>query len=620
MNHISLNIDKVSKQFLLLAILLVLFSLVGFAQNIKVKNYYKGNRILKEEFFVKDAKSNILDGQYIAYFSDGKIKTKGDYVNNKPVGIWEYYFESGALKMKGEMQDEGAGMWVYFFEKGNKNMEGRLRNGKRDGNWRFYYEYGGLKSVGNFEEGKRIGKWLYYNENTTLKAEAEYKNNRGYYTRHYESGAVKAKGLNVDGKSDSTWVYFHENKHQKATGNYEQGIKEGLWKYYHENGTLASEGEYLAGIENGKWIFYHENGQVSSEGIEKEGKKDGFWKMYHRNGEFKGESAFVAGEGDYKEYYESGKLKIEGHIKEGRNQGEWLYYYEDGSLEGEAEYMDGIGAFKGYYVSGKLRMKGTIEDGVNTGVWELYKESGELAGYYTTVYEKGKPRYEPMGAAENVEKKSVFNRIPAFLFKNKKVKYFNSKVNEFEGFIVATNPVAMVVGFLPFSAEYYMQERLGYELLFTYVRDPFFSSDSSVPLRKVYDRGFTFQFRQKFYQKDEPFGMLYFGQEFAFTSIDHFANVQDMQILGTTTSIRAKEYRYEYGVFIGDRLMKFAGKSGITLDAFVGIGIGYRIYSEKFKPNDIYSSVFEEVKKSKLSMPIRFGLNIGYAFKFQKNL
>ena len=589
----------------------------AWAQNIQLKNYYEGKKSLREVYYVKDTNSYVLDGEYVAYHANGKVKTRGAYRDNQSIGKWEYFFENGAIKMRGMLQPDGVtGTWEYYFEKGQKSMEGVLVNGKRNDTWTFYYEQGGVKSRGSFTDGRRNGRWQYFNEDGTLKADGVYKDDKGIYTEYYRSGAMRARGMNNEGKSDSLWTYFYENGRTKARGFYSDGLKNGAWQYFYENGQPSSQGTYKNGLSDGQWTYYHKNGKISSEGVEKSGVKDGFWKLYHKSGVFKGESTFVQGDGPYKEYYESGKLKISGYIKNEKNHGKWLYYYEDGTLEGESDFTDGVGQFRGYYKDGKLRMEGTIKDGVNVGVWKLYKRNGELAGYYTTVYdEKGAIEYAP------IEKEVVVNgqgsgyyEIPEFLFRNKKLKYFQPRVNEFKGIIIATNPAAMFVGSVPFSIEYYMQERLGYELLFNYIRHPFFTDDANVDFEELYKRGFAVRFRQKFYQRDQKLGMVYFGHELSFSSLNHFANINDPGLPNGSFSIDAKESRYEYTVLIGNRMMKFAGKPGLTLDVFAGIGLGYRDYSEKFPPEDTFKEIFSDVRKPKLSIPFRLGINIGYAF------
>ena len=104
---------------------------------------------------------------------------------------------------------------------------------------------------------------------------------------------------------------------------------------------------------------------------------------------------------------------------------------------------------------------------------------------------------------------------------------FRPQVNEFKGIIVAFNPVSTAFGSIPFSVEYYLQERLGYELQFSILRDPFFTSDGNVKINDVYDRGYSLALRQKLYSPDRRLGMLYFGHELRFSTIDHFSNIID---------------------------------------------------------------------------------------------
>ena len=86
-------------------------------------------------------------------------------------------------------------------------------------------------------------------------------------------------------------------------------------------------------------------------------------------------------------------------------------------------------------------------------------------------------------------------------------------INEYKGIIVGTNPLAVFIGQLPVSVEYYIEERLGYEFQATILRDPFFKPASDVKVNKVYDRGFNLSVRQKFYHPEGSFGMFYFGHE-----------------------------------------------------------------------------------------------------------
>src|SRR5258706_279895 len=56
---------------------------------------------IKEAYQVKDTINNVLHGRYISYFLNSRIESKGQFVNNETTGIWEFYYETGRLKMRG---------------------------------------------------------------------------------------------------------------------------------------------------------------------------------------------------------------------------------------------------------------------------------------------------------------------------------------------------------------------------------------------------------------------------------------------------------------------------------------------------------------------------------------
>lgn len=593
---------------------------LGYSQEQPITTYYDAHqKQVKEKYFLSDSLPTVLHGPYTSYYSSGEIKSRGNFYQGTASGIWEYYYENGNLKMKGALKNNiNHGLWIYFYEDGQVSMEGEIYQGKRNGLWKYFYENGITKRTGNFNEGEKKGFWKYYFEDGTLKARAMYENDIGRYKEYYPSGKILAEGLNIDGKSDSLWTYYFENGKVKAQGNYKNGMNQGHWKFYYPEGHLLSEGTFNKGKSIGKWTYYYKNGRKSSEGIENNGKKDGYWKLYYDNGEIKGEGFFQQGEGEYKEYYESGKIKISGHIKNEKNNGTWIYYYENGKREGIASFSNGKGRFKGYYEDGSLKMEGTIEDGVRTGIWKLYKKDGSLAGYYKAVYDQLEPLFEmaenaPMVMSDTLNDTLNYEK-PEYRFKSRGSRYFKRRLNEFRGLIVAANPMAMIAGSVPFSMEYYMQERLGYELQYTYIRNPFFTSDSNILQNEVYDRGYSLAFKQKFYHDDESWGMWYFGHELRFTSVDHFANVNPLTTHPHLKSVSESEEKIEYAVFVGDRIVRESGESGITVDVFIGIGIGYRKCRANYNESTNFSQLFKSLPDSKISIPLRLGINLGYIF------
>jgi hypothetical protein len=279
----------------------------------------------------------------------------------------------------------------------------------------------------------------------------------------------------------------------------------------------------------------------------------------------------------------------------------------------------GEGVYKGYYKDGKLKMQGNLTDEKRTGVWTLYKPDGEIAGYYQAFYENDNFEFKEVGPPVNTAIPQPGHNLPyekpSLRIKKQRSRYFRPSVNEFRTFILSTNPLALATGSFPVSLEYYSRERLGYELKYTVYRNPFFKANSSIDLNTVFKGGFSLDFRQKFYQPDAALGMFYFAHEARFSYIDHQANILEYKnSIAVGRTLHAPQTLYEYSLLIGNRWMQNPGQRGLSIDIFGGLGIGYRNYKQKWESNPDLDAVFEDVKKRKLTIPIRLGVSIGYAF------
>ena len=609
-----------SLKVLVLVCIIACTAYQAICQPIEIRTYHDEQKtIIKEIYFISDRESAHLDGPYQSFFINGTLEKEGFYSNNLPDSTWTYYYESGVKKMKGQLkQGTNHGIWEYYFENGHISMAGAIVDSKRTGNWKYYYENNNLKSEGKYVDGIKEGIWNYFYEEGELKAQAFYNNGKGKYKEFYHDGKLKAEGINVNGKSDSTWVFYHDNGQIEAVGDYVSGRRSGPWIYYHDNGIKSAEGNFTNGEKEGNWIYYHENGNMSSEGALHKGRKEGYWKIFGDDGVFKAESVFSENNGKYTEYYPSGKVKADGNIEDGKNHGLWTYYYEDGTKEGECDYLYGDGQFTGYYKDGKIKMKGDIKDGINVGLWELYKEDGSLAGYYRPYYEDSKPVYKLVD--KDPRRRGDYVK-PEYKFKSYKSRYFDPVINEYRGTIFATNPLATLIGQLPLSFEYYIQERLGYEVIATLLRDPFYKSAGNVELNKVFKRGASLSVRQKYYHPEGKLGMFYFGHELRFTSLNHDANTLDsLSVPEVMKKITARETRFEYALFVGDRWLRLFGEGyknnslGLTIDAYLGFGFGYRIFDRKYAPNPLYDEIFKDINDSKFVISPRIGLNLGFVF------
>jgi len=102
--------------------------------------------------------------KYVKYFTK-----KGECVKESE------FYEDGALKMEGAMQDgHREGEWKAFFPDGKPQSIGYFKDGLRTGHSIVYSENGNKIMEGEYSEGKHAGVWRYYDETGDLLKEIDY--------------------------------------------------------------------------------------------------------------------------------------------------------------------------------------------------------------------------------------------------------------------------------------------------------------------------------------------------------------------------------------------------------------------------------------------------------------
>ncbi|NQZ78231.1 MAG: hypothetical protein HRT61_19315 [Ekhidna sp.] len=594
-------------------IVIALSTLSAHSQLKQTKKYFDSDSVTISEIFTFSLDDSTLQGAYEAFYQNGSLKTFGWYDRNQPDSIWTYYYENGRKKAEGTFKTgTPKGFWKYYYENGNIKSEGVLEGTSKEGLWNFYYETKGNKSSGNYQNNEKIGIWNYFFEDGSIKAQTLIQGGSGNYLEFYPSGSRRMEGENVSDKSQGEWIYYYESGEIEAIGNFSEGQKNGLWEYFHKNGKTEAQGNYAGGNRQGEWKYYHENGELSQSGFLRKDKKDGYWKLFYPTGELQREAQYENGNGQLNEYYPSGNRKASGAISEGKKSGKWLYYSDFGHLEGEATLDKGEGQYTGYYPDGKVKMKGLLKEDKRVGEWTLYNPDQTIAGTYRPIYENEKPIFKTRVSEEKQVKETIDK--PNYHPEKRGLRYFLPRVNEYKGIIIATNPLWLLNDQIPVSIEYYIQERLGYELQIDVNRSPFFTPDDQVDDYQVYRRGAQLHFRQKFYHSDTKSGMFYFGHELNFkyqnSQVNHVDTliIQQPRIFGNLV-----ESSYGYSILIGNRWMRDAGKSGITIDVFLGAGIAARSFRKQYEDSQVLDNYFDQEIKSTIHFPVSFGLNIGFA-------
>jgi len=589
------------------------FAFSTFSQIKQGINYFNGDTTSIKEIFYYSLEDSLLNGSYESFFLNGSLQAYGWFKKNIPDSTWKYYYENGRPKAEGTYRKgTPAGTWKYYYENGNIKSKGKLNGSSKDGYWTFYFENGGEKSNGNYFNNEKSGIWNYFYEDESLKAQAYLEKGKGRYTEFYPSGSRRMEGYNENDKSVGEWIYYFETGEIEAIGSFQNGLKNGKWTYYHKNGITSAEGGYSKGFRTGNWIYYHENGEKSQEGLISKDQKDGYWKLFYPSGELLGEADFEQGTGEYNEYYPGGSRKSEGYLINGKKDGKWYYYSESGGLEGEASFIEGEGDYIGYYSDGIIKMTGRLKEDKRIGEWTLYNPDGSQAGTYYPIYEDEKPIFKSRISEDPIDRERYDK--PEYKFKRRGFKYFEPTINEYRGLILAANPAGLAFNRLPIALEYYMQERLGYELQVDIIREPFFTADEDIDAYQLYCRGSKIHFKQKFYGPDRPLGMSYFGHQLAFRYVNHQVNHLDTINAGQNILRYGNmvETGYSYGVFVGNRWMRDAGNSGFTVDAFIGISVEGRSFDKQYEPIEALDNYFDNEIGSNLHFPVIIGINIGF--------
>ena len=591
------------------------------AQTFESRTYYDEGKTQLKQVITLRAADSIAHGPFFNYFQSGSPGISGHYMEGLPDSLWVYYFENGKKKSSGYFrQGDQTGLWDYFFESGALKASGDLVKGQKSGFWSNYFENGNEKSSGGYFRDLKEGIWNYFFEDGTVKAQAYYEKGNGVYKQFYPSGELRMEGFNEDGKSAGDWKYYYETGETQAEGKFKDGLRDGLWKFYHRNGQVSAQGAYQDGKKAGLWTYFYENGQKSGEGVLVADQRDGQWNLYYESGEIKAKSAYTQGDGIFTEYYPSGKQKSKGEILEGKRHGKWIFFNENGVLDGEAVFDRGIGEYTGYYPNQQVKMKGPMEGEKRTGEWQLYNPDGSFAGIYKPIYEEDRPvfRIAQPGRASAFDRNPVDK--PEYLFKDKSIRYFKKKINEFHAVIIGTNPAWMLLDEFPIAVEYYFQERLGHELQIVYHRAGFFESVENLNFNETYSRGVSFRLRQKFYSLEQNFGLFYFGHQASLTLRNHRSNVQDTTALPfDRLNIRSDEIIGTYGLFVGTRWMRVTRNPGFSIDAYVGVDIGFRRWDPLYVDRAQFDPVFESYDQSRVFFPIQFGLNFGGVFSTKAN-
>ena len=183
--------------------------------------------------------------------------------NGLKQGKWEKKFENGQIRYTGQfIDDKPVGAFFYYYENGGKSSEVTYENESDVSHARFFHKNATIMAEGDYYKRQKHGEWKYYDNQTALSL-----------IEHYENGVLQGNRV----------IYFL-NGQVSAIEPYENGVKNGAFKEYFPNGMVKLEGTYLDGNFDGDYVQYFDDGTVYIEGQYKAAVKDGQWYYYDGEG------------------------------------------------------------------------------------------------------------------------------------------------------------------------------------------------------------------------------------------------------------------------------------------------------------------------------------------------
>jgi len=303
-------------------------------------------------------KTNQLDtnmlkqGSWKKAYPNGKTRYEGQFKNDKPIGLFKYYYESGELKSIANFSDNGKKSFVTtFYQNGKKWSEGNYIDEKKDSVWKYYDKLGNIQTEEIFTKGIKNGASSIYYENGKLSSAFFYKNDKkdGACTEYLSSGKIKTKSTYKEGELWGDYEVNYPNEKPYKKGKYEKSLPVGWWGTYNPEGELQVREFFVKGISkkmeylNGKFEDYYDSQIPKEITTYKKGKKNGPFTEFYDLGIFKKSERVneETGEKETYEYLEGQVSKRKGNYIDDKLDGEIIYFDIKGKISKKEIYKNG---------------------------------------------------------------------------------------------------------------------------------------------------------------------------------------------------------------------------------------------------------------------------------------
>lgn len=142
--------------------------------------YFENGKIQKQEDFFE----NLPEGKYVEYDESGNVIATGTYFEGMKSGKWKE--QSGEVVSEGEYRnDRQIGEWVSYYSNGKMAFKGTFKGGYPDGEHLYYYPNGRLREIQQYSGGMRNGTWKKFLDTGELFFEETYEQDKDEIIRDH---------------------------------------------------------------------------------------------------------------------------------------------------------------------------------------------------------------------------------------------------------------------------------------------------------------------------------------------------------------------------------------------------------------------------------------------------
>lgn len=297
---------------------------------------------LAQELNRTDANGN-KQGTWKKMHSNGKVRYEGQFENDKPIGLFKYYYNTGKLQATNNHLKDGSVANHVYHQNGKIKAKGMYRNTKKDSLWQYFNNAEQLVLEESYDQDVLHGAQRKFFGNAQMGEETSFNQGvkHGKWLKFFEDGKKWLEANYKDGNLDGSFKMYNEKGKPKLQGNYSNGIRVGRWLDFNDNGSVRTQDSYVNGVlksqkfENGEFTEYYDNEIPKSVYNYKKGMKNGEFKEFFEAGEWVREEipGKMGGPDEIQERLEGTKMKVKGWYLNDQLNGKVTYFKEDGGTD-----------------------------------------------------------------------------------------------------------------------------------------------------------------------------------------------------------------------------------------------------------------------------------------------